>query len=413
MWDSLWINARLVTCASNISDYGLLDHAALAVQAGKIVWLGAMHELSLPYQALAKKVIDVKQQILTPGLIDSHTHLVYAGDRIKDFSLRLQGLSYQEITAQGGGIVSTVKATEAASFAELYQISAARLLTMLKYGTTTVEIKSGYGLMPETEIKQLEVIKQLQLNHPMTIYPTFLAAHALPSEFLSDPDKYIDLVCEHTLPLVIEKNLALAVDAYCEKIAFNPAQIARIFKIAKQAGLSIKLHAEQFTDYGGALLAAEYQALSVDHLEYATEAGIAALAGSKSVAVLLPGAFYFLNETQQPPLKWLRLYKLPIALATDNNPGTAPTSSLPMMMNMAAVLWGMTPVETLRATTIHAAQALGMAHERGSLEVNKIADFAIWDIASPEELTYRIGDLQPTMVIKHGEIIVDENVSHF
>lgn len=406
-WDQLWINARIATCASDGEDYGLLENAAIATHHGKIAWMGRMEDLSISPQNFAQPVIDCTNKTITPGLIDCHTHLVYGGDRTLDFSLRLHGASYAELAAKGCGIVSTVKATAAAEPEELYKQSAQRLEAMLSQGTTTVEIKSGYGLTLEQELKQLHTIQALARNYPLTLYPTFLAAHALPAEYRNRADAYIDYVLQETLPQVIESKLALAVDAFCETIAFSPAQVERIFAAAKTAGLAIKLHAEQLSDSGGAELASRFQALSADHLEFISEGGIDSMAAAGTVAVLLPGAFYFLREKQAPPIAALRNKGVVMALATDCNPGTSPLTSLPLAMNLACVLWQMRPAEALRAVTINAARALGL-QEIGSLEVGKQADFVVWDMPHPDHLSYAIGGAWAKTVIKKGKLIYDQ-----
>jgi imidazolonepropionase len=403
MWDKLWYGATIATCAANAKDYGLLKNAGIAIKDNKIVWVGNINELSSDIHSLAHELINAEGMTITPGLVDCHTHLVYAGNRANEFAMRLHGATYQQIAEQGGGILSTVNATQQASFDELYNQSAVRLQQLIANGVTTVEIKSGYGLTAAAEIKQLEVVKKLAQNYPITISPTFLAAHALPPEYKNRADDYINYVCEETLPHIIKNKLADTVDAFCEKIAFTPTQVERIFIEAKKYGLAVKLHAEQLSDSEGTQLAAKYGALSADHLEFVSEAGIAAMAKNNMTAVLLPGAFYFLRETHQPPIELLRKYHIPIAIATDCNPGTSPTTSLTLMMNMASVLWRMTPEEALRGVTINAAKALGLNKTHGSLEVNKVADFVLWKINHPDELIYNIGSVQPECIIKNGK----------
>lgn len=409
MWDNLWFNATIATCGVNSNDYGLLPKAALATLAGKIAWIGSMDELSAPLPSLAKQLHDCEQKTMTPGLIDCHTHLVYAGDRTTDFSLRLHGASYEELAKQGCGILSTVRATAEASPDSLYQQSAKRLQSMLQHGTTTVEIKSGYGLSCEHELKQLTTIQTLAENFPLTLYPTFLGAHALPQAYKQHPDDYIDYVIQETLPQVAEQHLAKAVDAFCETIAFTPAQVERFFTAAEHYGMKIKLHAEQLSDSQGAQLASRFRALSADHLEHATLEGLTAMATAGTIPVLLPGAFYFLREKKNPPIALLRELNLPIAIATDCNPGTSPATSLPLMMNMACVLWQLTPEEALRSVTINAAKALGLAQDIGSLETGKQADFVIWDVAHPDQLSYAIGGDWNKTVVKNGVTIFQTN----
>lgn len=399
MWDSVWYNASIATCSAKEKGYGLLTNAAIAIHQGKIAWVGEMGDLSK--EQLQHNAHDLQGKLITPGLIDSHTHLVYAGNRAQEFSQRLHGATYADIAKQGGGILSTVLATQAATEEELLQQSSKRLAAMLANGVTTVEIKSGYGLTAEAELKQLKVMALLAQKFPLTIYPTFLAAHAIPPEFNLRADDYIAYICETTLPQVA--NYAKAIDGYCEHIAFTPAQIEKLFTAATAYGLAIKLHAEQLSNQGGAALAARFQALSADHLEYLDEAGIAAMQAAGTVAVLLPGAFYYLRETQLPPIELLRQYQVPIALATDCNPGTSPTTSLPLMLNMAAVLWRLTPEEALRGVTINAAKALGLAQTHGSLELGKNADLVVWDLAHPDELTYAMGGIVPELVIINGQ----------
>lgn len=405
MWDKIWYGATIATCAENRTDYGLLTHAGIAVKDDRIVWIGELSELSDEVNVLAKETINAAGMTITPGLIDCHTHLVYAGNRADEFALRLHGATYQQIAEQGGGIAATVNATQTASFDSLYQQSACRLQQLLANGVTTIEIKSGYGLIAEAEVKQLEVIKKLADNFPVTIVATYLAAHALPAKYKNSADDYIDYVCYEILPEVATKKLATAVDAFCETIAFTTAQVERVFLKAKEYGLAVKLHAEQLSDSQGTQLAAKYGALSADHLEFVSEEGIATMAKAGTVAVLLPGAFYFLRETQKPPIDLLRAHRVPIALSTDCNPGTSPTTSLTMMMNMAAVLWRMTAEEALRGVTINAAKALGLSKTHGSLEVNKVADFVAWRLTHPDELSYHIGSMQPEMIIKNGNFL--------
>ncbi len=339
-----------------------------------------------------------------PGLIDCHTHLVYAGNRAREFEMRLQGATYEEIARQGGGIRSTVAATREVGEESLVLQSTPRLLALIQEGVTTVEIKSGYGLDLETELRMLRAAASLGKRHPVTVVPTFLGAHALPPEFQGREDDYIEFVCNEVMPQVAEQNLALAVDAFCETIGFTPMQTERVFKAAQKHNLPVKLHAEQLSDQGGAELAARHCALSADHLEYVSEAGVKALAESGSVAVLLPGAFYFLRETRVPPLELFYHYDVPVALATDCNPGSSPVTSLLLMLNMACTLFRMTPEETLAGVTRNAAQALGLQDRIGTLEVGKDADLAIWDITVPAELAYRIGYNPLTHVVSKGRL---------
>lgn len=344
----------------------------------------------LPTDYVAEQVFDGQGAWLTPGLIDCHTHIVYAGNRSHEFEARLNGVAYEEIARQGGGIVSTVKATRAATDEELMQASLPRVLSSLREGVTCLEIKSGYGLDTATETKMLRVARQLQQDLPVRVTTTFLGAHALPPEFAGRADDYIDEVCERMLPAIAAQGLADAVDVFCEKIGFTLAQTTRVFEAARKLGLPVKLHAEQLSDQGGAALTAQYQGLSADHLEYLSEAGIAAMRAHGTVAVLLPGAYYYLRETKLPPIAALREAGVPIALATDCNPGTSPMTSPLLAMNMACTLFRLTPLEALRGITIHAARALGLQDEIGSLQVGKSADFALWKIERPAELAYMV-----------------------
>ncbi len=387
-WDSLWLNVHLATMEVG-ADYGIIRDAAIAVKDGKIAWLGAAQNLPADYAA--QTTHDGQDCWLTPGLIDCHTHMVYAGNRSNEFEARLNGVAYEEIARQGGGIVSTVKATRAATEQELMQASLPRVLSSLREGVTTLEIKSGYGLDTATEAKILRVARQIQRDLPVKVTTTFLGAHALPPEFAGRADDYIDEVCERMLPAIVAEGLADAVDVFCEKIGFTPAQTERVFQAAQRHGLPVKLHAEQLSDQGGAALTAKYQGLSADHLEYLSEEGIAAMQKNGTVAVLLPGAFYFLRETKYPPLAALRAAGVPIALATDCNPGTSPMTSPLLTMNMACTLFRMTPLEALQGVTINAARALGMEQNIGSLSAGKQADFAIWKIERPADLAYLIG----------------------
>ncbi|MFZ6657039.1 imidazolonepropionase [Undibacterium sp. TJN19] len=385
LWDSLWLNVHL---ACMTEGYGEIRDAAIAVKDGKIVWLGQQGNLPAGYSA--SKTHDGKGCWLTPGLIDCHTHLVYAGNRSNEFEARLNGVAYEEIARQGGGIISTVRATRAATEDELLAQTLPRLHAMLAEGVTTIEIKSGYGLDLETEARILRVARRIGNEFPVRVKTTFLGAHALPPEYAGRADDYISLVCELMLPALMTENLVDAVDVFCEKIGFSPAQTERVFQAAQARGLPVKLHAEQLSDQGGAALTARYQGLSADHLEYLSGAGISAMAASGTVAVLLPGAFYFLRETKYPPLAELRAAGIAIALATDCNPGTSPMTSLLLTMNMACTLFCMTPLEALQGVTCHAARALGIESETGSLEVGKAADFALWAITRPADLAYHI-----------------------
>ena len=384
-WDLLYTNVHLATMEGVA--YGEIRDAAIAVKDGKIAWLGPRAELP----ANACLVVDGQGCWLTPGLIDCHTHIVHAGNRSDEFEARLNGASYEDISKAGGGIMSTVRATRAASDGELLRQSLPRVASLLAEGVTTLEIKSGYGLSLESEAKMLRVARRVGKVLPVAVSTTFLGAHALPPEYAGRPDAYIDLVCGDMLPVLAAEGLVDAVDAFCERIGFSAAQTERVFRAARAHGLPVKLHAEQLSDQGGAELVARYHGLSADHLEHLTPAGIAALAAHGTVAVLLPGAYYFLRDTQPPPVAGLRAAGVALALATDCNPGTSPLTSLLLAMNMACTLWRLTPQEALAGCTIHAARALGLEDRIGSLEVGKRADFALWQIARPADLSYAIG----------------------
>jgi imidazolonepropionase len=386
MWDDLWLNGRLAKMTPGDMPYGAVEDGAIAAAGGRIAWLGARRDLPGRPEGLARRVHDLAGYWLTPGLIDCHTHIVHGGDRAQEFELRLQGATYEEIARAGGGIRSTVAKTRAADEAALLASAEARLAPLRSEGVTTIEVKSGYGLDSANEAKMLRVARRLA---GVTVKTTFLGAHALPPEFAERSGAYIDLVVEEMLPAVAE--LADAVDAFCEKIAFSPGETRRVFEAAAKRGLPVKLHADQLSDLSGAALAAEFKALSADHLEYTSPAGVSAMARAGTVAVLLPGAFYFLREKQLPPIEALRKAGVPIAIASDNNPGTSPVTSLLLMLNMAATEFRLTPEEALAGVTRSAAAALGLGASHGTLEVGKAADFAIFAIDRPAELAYRIG----------------------
>ncbi|MCF2858856.1 imidazolonepropionase [Pseudoalteromonas sp. SMS1] len=369
--------------------YGVIENGAVMIKDDTIVWLGKESELP-EFDALSIPVTSAKGAWLTPGLIDCHTHILFAGSRAEEFEKRLNGVSYQEIAEQGGGIATTVKATRQASKETLFVAAKARLNALLREGVTTVESKSGYGLDTDTELKLLEVNEILNEHHPIQIQSTFLGAHALPPEFKGNSDGYIDLVCDEMLPRVAERNLADAVDVFCENVGFSHAQTKRVFERATELGLKVKCHAEQLSNQHGSELVAEFNGLSADHIEYLDEQGVMAMAKSGTVAVILPGAFYFLRETQYPPIELLREHGVPIAIASDFNPGTAPLCSVRLMLNMACTLFRMTPEEALLGATRHAAQALGLS-DRGVLKVGAKADIAMWQIQHPAELSYQFG----------------------
>jgi imidazolonepropionase len=386
--DRIWRNARLATLATGLPGLGVIERGLVASHAGLIIYAGA--EAQAPDLDAAIDT-DCDGRLITPGLIDCHTHLVYAGTRSGEFEQRLNGVSYETIAREGGGILSTVNATRAATEAQLIAESLPRLDALLAEGVTTVEIKSGYGLNLEHERKQLRAARELGRQRQATVTLTFLGAHALPPEFAGRPDEYITEVCNRMLPELVRDGLVDAVDAFCEKIGFSREQTRRVFEAAKMQGLRVKLHAEQLSDLQGAALAASFRALSADHLEYTDEAGVIAMAQAGTAAVLLPGAFYFLRETRLPPIELLRRHGVAMALATDCNPGTSPLCSPLLVMNMAATLFRMTVDECLTGMTRGAAQALGMGDRVGTLEAGKQCDLALWDVERPAELVYRLG----------------------
>ena len=395
MHDSVWLNAKLATMTGG-APYGAIRDGVLAVTDGRISWVGSRGE----WKDKAGREIDARGAWITPGLVDCHTHLVYAGNRAAEFELRLKGASYEEVARAGGGIVSTVAQTRAASEDDLVKIAQARLAQWLAEGVAVVEVKSGYGLDRDTELKMLRAARRLR---GVTAKTTFLGAHALPAEFKGRPDDYIDFICDEVMPLAKPD----AVDGFCEGIGFSPAQIEKVFKKAKILNLPVKLHADQLSDLGGAALAAKYGALSADHLEYTNEAGVRAMAAAGTVAVLLPGAFYFLREKQLPPVEALRRHGVPIALATDNNPGSSPLTSLLLTMNLACTLFRLTPEEALAGITRNGARALGMQATHGTLEVGKAADFALWEVESPAALAYAMGANPCVGAVRGGQMRVD------
>jgi len=401
-FDSVWLDVNLATMNEN--DYGIIENAAIAIKDGKIAWLGKRADLPA-FDALATPIYQGKGGWITPGLIDCHTHIVYGGNRAKEFEMRLEGATYQEIAAAGGGIVSTVKATREADIETLYVAAKDRLNALMKEGVTTVEIKSGYGLDTQTEMKMLRIARLLGEHHPVDVKTTFLGAHALPPEFKDNSDGYIDLVCGEMIEAVIEEDLADSVDAFCESVGFDLAQTKRVFQAAKKHGLPVKLHAEQMSNLGGSEMAAEFDALSVDHIEYLDEAGIKAIKQSGTVAVVLPGAFYFLRETKQPPIDLLRKHQVPMAIATDANPGSSPLCSLQLMLNMACTLFRMTPYEALAGVTINGAKALGIQDNVGTLAIGKQADLVLWNIEHPAQLSYQFGVNPCEQVIKNGVVV--------
>lgn len=397
--DSVWRGATLVTMQDG--HYNLIENGALAVTGEKIVWLG--RDADCPAYPDAQQH-EFDGGIITPGFIDCHTHLVFGGNRSAEFEQRLNGVSYAEIAAAGGGILSTVNATRDATESELLQQALWRLQPLLAEGITCLEIKSGYGLTLESELKMLRVIRKLATLLPVDIRSTCLAAHALPPEYVGRAGAYIDLICDTLLPIVARENLADAVDAFCEHLAFSPAQVERVFNTARALGLPVKVHAEQLSALHGSSLAAKYNALSADHLEYATQEDAQAMAAGGTVAVLLPGAWYLLREKQHPPVAFFRQYQVPMALASDANPGTSPVLSLRLMLNMGCTLFGLTPEEALAGVTCHGARALGLAGSHGTLAEGKVADFIHWPLSRPAELIYWLGGQLPCTVVYRGKV---------
>ncbi len=389
MADCVLTGGRLATMTKGGASYGLIENGALALQAGRIAWVGPADELPSDYSALPQQ--DLEGRLVTPGLIDCHTHLVYGGDRAREFELRLEGASYEEVAKAGGGILSTMQATREASEDDLVASALPRLDALMDEGVTTVEIKSGYGLNIEDEKKMLSAARRLGKERAIRVETTYLGAHALPPEYKGESDAYIDEVVLPGLESTAADGLVDAVDGFCENIAFSTEQIERVFRKARDLDLPLKLHAEQLSNQGGTELAAHYGALSADHLEYLDAAGVEAMAQAGTVAVLLPGAFYTLRETQLPPLALLRQAGVPLALATDCNPGSSPLFSPLLVMNMACTLFRMTPEEALAGLTREGARALGLSDEVGTLQAGKRADLAIWDVEEPASLAYRIG----------------------
>jgi imidazolonepropionase len=389
MWDLLITNASLATFAGE-TGYGFITDAAIACKDGKIVWIGSMQELPDTSTPIAHEMHDVDGALVTPGLIDCHTHLVFGGERAQEFDLRLNGASYEDIARAGGGIVSTVRATREANEYELLRQTHLRAHALLMDGVTTVEIKSGYGLELEAERRMLRVARRIGIDLGMHVQTTFLGLHALPPEYKDRREEYVDLVCNELLPALASEGLVDAVDAFCEGIGFTRAETQRVFEHAQQLGLRVKLHAEQLSNLDGAALVAQFHGLSADHLEYLSESGIQAMAQAGTVAVLLPGAFYALRETKLPPVDALRAHGVPIAIATDCNPGTSPLLSLRLAANMACTLFRLTPEEALRGITVNAARALGLT-DRGTLALDQRADLVVWNVKHPAELCYWIG----------------------
>lgn len=394
---TLWQHCHVATMAQG--KYSIIEDAAMVTAGSLIEWIGPRSQAPT---ADYTQVHDLQGAWVTPGLIDCHTHTVFGGNRSGEFEQRLEGVSYAEIAAKGGGIASTVRATRAATEDELFASAEKRLRSLLRDGVTTVEIKSGYGLDLANERKMLRVARRLGEALPVSVRATCLAAHALPPEYKDRADDYIEHICNEMLPALAAEGLVDAVDAFCEYLAFSPEQVERVFKVAQQLGLPVKLHAEQLSSLHGSSLAARYHALSADHLEFMTEEDAVAMAAAGTVAVLLPGAFYFLRETQLPPMEALRKHGVKIAIASDLNPGTSPALSVRLMLNMACTLFRMTPEEALAGATQHAATALGMGDTHGSLEVGKVADFVAWQIDRPADLAYWLGGELEKRVVHHG-----------
>ncbi|MBY8953211.1 imidazolonepropionase [Pseudomonas carnis] len=394
---TLWQHCHVATMANG--KYSIIEDAAMVTAGSLIEWVGPRSQAPTADYA---QVHDLQGAWVTPGLIDCHTHTVFGGNRSGEFEQRLEGVSYAEIATKGGGIASTVRATRAASEDELFLSAEKRLRSLLRDGVTTVEIKSGYGLDLANERKMLRVARRLGEALPVSVRATCLAAHALPPEYKDRADDYIEHICSQMLPALAAEGLVDAVDAFCEYLAFSPEQVERVFKVAQQLGLPVKLHAEQLSSLHGSSLAARYHALSADHLEFMTEEDAIAMAAAGTVAVLLPGAFYFLRETQLPPMDALRKHGVKIAIASDLNPGTSPALSVRLMLNMACTLFRMTPEEALAGATQHAATALGLGDTHGSLEVGKVADFVAWQIDRPADLAYWLGGELDKRVVRHG-----------
>jgi imidazolonepropionase len=402
VWDSLWLEVAAATFAPTERDYGLIEDAALAVTGDRIGWIGRRADLPGEPAALARNVLRGGGRCLTPGLVDCHTHLVFGGDRSLDLELRLAGASYAAIAAAGGGIRSTVARTRSLSVAALVESALPRAQALLADGVTTLEVKSGYGLDVETELNLLRAARELGHRLDVEIVPTLLALHALPAEFASNRSAYVELVCRELIPAAAAEHLAVAVDVFCETIAFSREECAQVLTVAREYGLAVKVHADQLSDMGAAALAAQHQALSAEHLEYSSDEGVAALAASGTVAVLLPAAYLVLGETRRPPIAQFRAAGVPMALASDLNPGTSPCTSLALIPPLACALFGLTPVEALAGVTREGARALGLAASRGTLEVGKRADFVLWDIAHPRELSYWLGGNRARTVVRGG-----------
>lgn len=402
MWDRLWLGGHLATLGPDLEGYGEIRHGALASREGRIVWVGPEGDLPAPAGDLAREVVELEGRWMTPGLVDCHTHLVFGGDRSEEFEARLQGVSYEEIARAGGGIRNTLAATREATEEDLVQSAVSRILGLHAEGVTTLEIKSGYGQEPESELRMLRAARRLGESPSVDVQTTLLAAHVLPEEFEGRRGDFLEMVRKEMIPRAITEGLADAVDAFCEGIAFSVEECREVLRVGREAGLAVRLHADQLTDGGGAALAAELGARTADHLEYTSHDGVKAMAEAGTVAVLLPGAFYFIQETRPPPVTAFRETGVPMAVATDLNPGSSPLNSILTAMNLACTLFGLTPEEALRGVTVNAARALGLLGDRGTLEQGKMADLAIWEIGHPRELSYWLGARPCTGVVKNG-----------
>ncbi|MDA9770587.1 imidazolonepropionase [Emcibacteraceae bacterium] len=402
MSNKIWTNVNLISMQKNETPYGLIENTAMVIENDYIAWIGPEEELPNHYDY---EMEDAEGDYMSPGLIDCHTHLIYGGNRIDEFEKRLNGVSYEEIAKSGGGILSTVQATRDATEAELIESANKRLSHLKAEGVTTIEVKSGYGLNTETELKMLSVSRTMNVNNDIDVIATFLGAHAIPDEYKNNRDDYIDLIINEMLPKIAEQKMATAVDGFCETIGFQYQEMEKIFIKAKELGLNVKLHAEQLSNQNGAKLAAKYDALSADHLEHLTEDAILNMKEAGTIAVLLPGAYYTLRDSKCPPIDLLRKHKVPMAVATDCNPGSSPVLSLKLMINMASTIFQLTPEEAIAGVTRNAAKALGL-RDRGIIKEGMLADLVRWDIEHPAELAYYVGGNQVKSVIKNGKIIL-------
>ncbi len=403
MWDQLWIDLHAATLAADATDYGCLEDAAIGVADGRIAWIGRRADLPGAPATLARSVHSAGRRWVTPGLVDCHTHLVFGGDRTLDQAMRAAGATYAAIAAAGGGIRSTVAMTQSLSVEELVAVALPRARALVADGVTTLEIKSGYGLNVEAELKQLRAARRLGEEIGVDVQPTLLALHALPVEYANDRAGFVDRVCRELIPAAHAERLAVAVDVFCESIAFTVAECERALRVATDLGLAVKVHADQLSDMNAAALAADFGALSADHVEYTSKAGVARMAASGTTAVLLPGAFLLLNEKQRPPVAEFRARGVPMALSTDCNPGTSPVTSLALMVPLGCALFGLSPLEALTGVTRHAAGALGLGADRGTLERGRRADFALWEIGHPRELAYWVGGGRCRGTVRGGE----------